>query len=551
MDRELYDNLADPAVSASAVSSTQDVETEKALLSVCMRKKEALDTTINRGITKESFSDERNRLIFEAIATLYIDNGTIDRFNIVDVLEHKGYMTRAGGTQYIFSVADAPAVTSNLESYIKIVKEKCSMRMLMAAFDEFKKSGASGESSTNDIIDLCVGRLTAMREAPEGIGFEALQAILKRNLNEIHAIINGKERESTVLTGFRGLDAMLGGLKPGSLNIIAARPGMGKTSLVINIATNVAVHKRHNVDIFSLEMSKAEIGNRILASRADVTSKELARAKISKEKEEELTRAYRTLAELPIYIDDNSAVNPVKMLSKCKELKSRGQLGLVIVDYLQLMSGSGLSKNASRQEEVANISRSLKIMAKDLQVPIIALAQLSRASEKRSSDRADGSGTPLLSDLRDSGAIEQDADTVLFIDRDYYKKGEETPVQDARLIVAKNRHGETGTVHVKWWAAKTMFFEEDRKYDPVDPTTTGAQSSSSAYTRTVSSDASASDYKFEGEPEPPPFDMDPNAVSSYDDDMPMPQAPDEDSEFANPDNDDFFEGSSSDFPEGF
>ena len=227
---------------------------------------------------------------------------------------------------------------------------------------------------------------------------------------------------------------MLGGLRPGTLNIIAARPGMGKTALVINMATNIAQNYNKNVNIFSLEMSKSEIGNRIFASRTSTSAKTLQRAKIKREDELELGRAYKVLAPLPIYIDDNSNVNPVTMLAKCKELKAEGRLGLVILDYLQLMTMPGKGNNSSRQQEISDISRSLKIMAKELNVPVIALSQLSRGSEKRDDH------TPMLSDLRDSGAIEQDADSVLFIDRnDYYRKGEEMksePVTEAKIIIA-------------------------------------------------------------------------------------------------------------------
>ncbi len=532
MERELYDNLIDPEDNGKKVAPIMDYETEKALLSLCIRKKEALDTTINRGVSKDSFADKRNSLIFEAVVALYINSGSIDRFNVVEHLEHEGHINAAGGTEYVFSVADTPAVMSNIDSYISIVSEKSTRRLFIDMLKGILRDASSPKNDIKDLADLSIGKMMALREAPDETGFEALHTILKRNLNEIHSILNGKQKKSVTYTGFRGLDQMLGGLRPGTLNIIAARPGVGKTSLVINIATNVAVHKNSNVDIFSLEMSKSEVGNRILASRSDVTAKELSRAKISKEKETQLTKVFRELSELPIYIDDTSAVTPVKMYTKCEELKAHGKLGLVIVDYLQLMSGSDKGKNTSRQEEVASISRQLKVMAKDLQVPVIALAQLSRSSEKRNSERGKDA-SPLLSDLRDSGAIEQDADAVIFIDRDYYKKEDDGPVQDAKLIIAKNRHGETGVVRLKWWAEKTLFFEEDRTYDPVDPASTGSQS---AYTRTTSSDASASDYKFDNEPVPPPFE----------EDVPPPEEP-----YSNPANDEYFEDSSTDFPEGF
>ncbi|MBR5740876.1 MAG: replicative DNA helicase [Clostridiales bacterium] len=521
-ERELKDNLATGPAERPSVP-LHDVETEKALLSLCIRNKEALDSAVGKRIVKENFSDKRNALIFEAITKLYMNNGSIDRFNVCEQLEKMGAINSAGGTEYVFAVANTASVASNADSYIESIREKSSMRQVVNTLKDLEKKASSGTNDVNDIIDLAVSRLTPIRENNDGVGFEGLNAILKRNINEIHAISSGKEKVNSVKTGFRGLDAMLGGFRPGTLNIIAARPGMGKTALVINIATNVAVHRNYNVNIFSLEMSKSEIGNRILASRASTTAKELQRAKISPEKEQELAKVFGELSGLPIYIDDNSDVSPVTMLSKCKDLKAKGMLGLVIVDYLQLMTMPGRA-NSSRQQEISDISRSLKVLAKDMGVPVIALSQLSRGSEKRDDH------TPMLSDLRDSGAIEQDADSVIFIDRaDYYKKDEVPEIQDAKLIVAKNRHGETGKVHVKWWGAKTLFFEENRKYDPVDPTTTGQQSS---YTRTTSSEASASDYNFEDEE--PPF------APVSDEDVPV-----------NEENEDFFADSNDSFPDGF
>lgn len=529
MDRELTDNLASGLQPQQ--TPVYDIETEKALLSICIRDKAALDNTVSKRVVADEFSDKRNSLIFEAISKLYLENGKIDRYNICDQLEKDGKLTQAGGTEYVFSVANTSAVKSNMESYISIVKEKSSMRILVDTFTALAAEAKKGTSSVNVIVENAVGKLTAMREAPSGTGFEALQQILKDNINDIHKTITGGTQQKAVNTGFRGLDSMLGGLRPGTLNIVAARPGMGKTALVINIATNIASMTGRNVNIFSLEMSKSEVGNRILASRSDVTVKQLQRANLKPEDEEKLTKAFKQLAELPIYIDDNSSVTPLSMVNQCKNLKAHNRLGVIIVDYLQLMTTNSTNKNESRQNEISNISRSLKILAKDFQVPVIALSQLSRGSERREDH------TPMLSDLRDSGAIEQDADAVIFIDRpDYYKKETDPKaIQDAKLIVAKNRHGETGVSTVKWYGKKTLFFETDKAYDPVDPMTSGAQGGSS-YTRTQSSDASSSDYSFGGEE--PPFAPD---------DIP-PEPP---SEFDNPDNDAFFADSNTGFPEGF
>lgn len=537
MERNLDDNLVEN--NNPAVSSTHDSETEKAVLSLCLRSKDALNDVIISRIGSDDFSDTRHQLIFTAMNDLLMDSQEIDRFTVFEKLEALGKLGAAGGSEYIFQIANGVSVLSSLPTYISILKEKSAKRKLVSTFDEMKSKALRKDSSANDIVAMSVTRLSDLRDSSEDSDFEALSDILKKNINKIVAVAGG-ETEDTYKSYFRKLDAMTGGFRPGTLNILAARPGMGKTALVINIATNVACNAKRPVNIFSLEMSKSEIGNRILATRTDYSAKQLQRASIKLEDTKKLAASYKDLAQLPIYIDDTSDVNPVSMLSKCKELKSQGKLGLVIVDYLQLMSMPDLGKNSSRQNEISAISRSLKILAKEMNVPVIALSQLSRGSERRDDH------TPMLSDLRDSGAIEQDADCVMFINRNsYYKKGEAAPeIDDADIIVAKNRHGEVGPVKVKWWGAKTLFFEEDRKYDPQDPEQSGLVKNESSYTRTKPAGAAASDYNFEDVSNAAPPAMDEPPFDT--DDAPPPEPPPE-----NEDNAAFFDGASNDLPEGF
>ena len=307
--------------------------------------------------------------------------------------------------------------------------------------------------------------MSDIRENPTCGGFETIYDILKRTLQEIVDISKGKKERSVVRTGFHLLDKAIGGLRPGSLIIVAARPAMGKSAFVINIATNTAINYNTHVAFFSLEMSKAEIGNRILASRTDVSTYALQSADIKENDWEQIGKAMSLLTPAPFYIDDRSGINTIEMMAKCRQLKNENKLGLIIVDYLQLMNSAGNRGGGNRQQEISEISRSLKIMAKELQVPVIALSQLSRGAEYREDRR------PLLADLRDSGAIEQDADMVMFIYRDkYYNNStEKPPVEDAEIIIAKNRQGETKTVMVKWWARKTLFFEPDQPGQPGDP----------------------------------------------------------------------------------
>lgn len=519
---EFADNSGEKAI--------KDLDTERALLALCMNKKEGLDAVVLNRIVKEDFADPRHAIIFETISELYINGGKIDRFTLRSHLESKGKLNAAGDSSYLFNVANADGVMSNIDSYIQIIREKSRMRDFVNTLNSLTTKAMSGRSTVNDLVDAGVGKFTEMRGQDDGTGFEDIHSILRKNIEALHEASTNKDGQKAIKSGFRGLDSKLGGFRPGTLNIVAARPGMGKTALVINIAVNVAFARHYPVNIFSLEMSKSEIGNRILACRSNVTGKELQRAKVTAEQEKELWNTVKQLSDLPIYVDDASTVTPGSMRSKCKDLKAKGQLGLIIVDYLQLMS-YGERANSSRQQEVSDISRSLKVLAKELEVPVIALSQLSRGSEKRGEDH-----TPMLSDLRDSGAIEQDADAVVFIDRaDYYKKDEEAPkaIQDAKLIVAKNRHGETGNVPVKWWGARTLFFESDKRYDPQDPQATGTQSKMS----------SSANYSYESpeeqmaEPAPaeePPFDM-------REDDIPP----------ENPDNEEFFADSNAGFPDDF
>lgn len=355
-----------------------------------------------------------------------------------------------------------------------------------------------------------------LKSTGETKGFEALSEILKTTMKEMSEELKPGHDSKQVKLGFPRLDEMLsGGLKPGSLNILAARPSMGKSALAINMAANVAASNKP-VAIFSLEMSKQEIAKRFMsASMNKPLTKILYSHKMTNDDKREIDNAVVKLSDYPVFIDDNSDTNPATMKSKLTELRSKPETtpALVIVDYLQLMNMPGYGKR-SRNEEVTAISRSLKILAKEFEVPIIALSQLSRGAAQRDDH------TPQLSDLRDSGAIEQDADTVMFIDRpDYYKKnddaapkngdgdGNEAPkpqetdndnvVKDAYIYLSKNRQGRTGRDKVCWIARKTLFYEYDKnRPDPDD--------GGSAYTRTQSSDSSAASYEFEpDEPETP------------------------------------------------
>ena len=508
-DPGYMDNLIDGADQGQ----NDTVDIEMALLSLCMRKDKAMLEAVENKLVKEDFTDPRNELIYGIIIDMFLNNASIDRFTVTNELERRGELERAGGLRYIYKVGETTAVTSNIREYISAIREKSDKNKLVTSLDNIRSMAVSGEKKTSEVVDYAVSEISMLKGTGETKGFESLSEILKVTMVEMSEELKPGHDSKQVKLGFPRLDEMLsGGLKPGSLNILAARPSMGKSALAINMAANVAACNKP-VAIFSLEMSKQEIAKRFMsASMNKPLHKILYSHKMTNEDKREIDSAVVKLSDYPVYIDDNSDTNPATMKSKLTELRSKPETtpALVIVDYLQLMNMPGYGKR-SRNEEVTAISRSLKILAKEFEVPIIALSQLSRGAAQRDDH------TPQLSDLRDSGAIEQDADTVMFIDRpDYYKKnddaapkngdGEEAPkpqetdndnvVKDAYIYLSKNRQGRTGRDKVCWIARKTLFYEFDKNRPDPDE--------DSPYTRTQSSENSAASYDFgPEEPEEP------------------------------------------------
>ena len=530
-ERDLNDNLA----GGEQTPSLNALEAEKNVLALCMRNKEALESSVMKALVAGDFVDPKHGLIFDAISNLYLENSTVNRFTVCEKLTSDGKLDKAGGDNYVFNVANNNCVMSALDSYVEVVLKNAQSRKLIATLTDLQKRAIKREGSVNDIVDMGVSQLNNLKVKDDETGFETLGTILKRNIADLREASFGNGERKAVKTGFSYLDQITGGFKPGTVNIIAARPGMGKTALVLNIATNVAKFYSKKVAIFSLEMSKSELANRILASQSQTNYKSIERANITHEELADLTETLGRISSMPIYIDEKTNTNPMDIMTKCKELQSKGQIGLVIIDYLQLLTMPGRAAS-SRQQEISDISRSLKVLAKELEVPVIALSQLNRGTE----NREDTDHIPGLADLRDSGAIEQDADCVIFIHRpSYYTKkkdaAEKPKIEDAQLIVAKNRHGETDTAYVKWYGAKTLFFEPNRKDDPKDPM-------ENAYTRTAPADQSSADYKFEDADEPPfPSEDDVPMDTGYEEDVPDMSA-----------NEEFFSDEvHDDLPEGF
>jgi replicative DNA helicase len=439
-------------------------QAEQSVLGCAMSGERPL-SEITAMLKAEDFYRPDHRLIYEAIGELYLNSKPVDIITVSDLLAMKGQLEQSGGLSYISSLPDQAPVVANAGHYADLVRQKSILRRLIGAMDEV--SGLCfGETENADLLlDIAARRIYEIRENRDSTGFESLKDIMGRTVNELAALTRGKPRERHVLTGFYSLDKILGGLRPGGLVIVAARPSMGKSALALNIAQKASTLYNVPAAVFSLEMSKEEIGNRMLSTQSLVNSKALMTGELQSDDWDKIARALPSLYAAPVFIDDRSGTSVMEMMAKCRQLKLENRLGLVIIDYLQLMGGTGQSRAESRQQEISEISRSLKIMAKELAVPIIALSQLSRACEMRADKK------PLLSDLRDSGAIEQDADVVIFLFREKYYDTERVQMEteDAEIIIAKNRQGGTGSIHLGWWPKYTMFFEKEDGRVPTEP----------------------------------------------------------------------------------
>ncbi|MCQ2482034.1 MAG: replicative DNA helicase [Clostridia bacterium] len=589
MDRDLSDNLIEgaPDVANGGRALPSDINSERAILSLCLRNAANLGVVIN-SLKAEDFCDTRNSIIFEVMAEMYLKGEALDIVAVSSELERKGKTNQTGGIQYLNEIYSAVTVSSNMKTYVQNVKSKSSSRKLITFVNGILNYAYDNKNSASDLIDSAVSGLSKMRETGSK-GFTLLANQLGENLKELHQIATGEKKITTIKTGFKGLDHHLGGLKGGALYIIAARPGMGKTSLALNIATNVAINYHKTVCFFSLEMSKAELANKILITNSSVDAKKIQRSQTTPAEERLLQDAYVSLAKVPFYIDDDTQTNPFTMKSKLEQQRANGKVDLVVVDYLGLMTMPNQGKNSSRQQEVADIARNLKLLAMDMQIPVIALSQLSRGAEQREDH------TPMLSDLRDSGAIEQDADSVIFIDRDdyYHNKNEKSSKNNnsgdnsesegstksnvmlvdghaalpAKIIVAKNRAGSTGTCKVLWIPDKTLFLDPPSNENSEMPA--GYTSKVSSYTRTVDGDAAAGNYNFEEPaymppPEPEYIPNDNDVPPPYEDSIPpfeedihhadeRVQAPSsaDSGEVSNEENQEFFSDFHTDLPPDF
>lgn len=434
----------------------QNVEAEQAVLGAMMLDHNAVIAAMEK-LTPNDFYREVHRTIFEAMEHLHHENKEIDVITLPEELRRMKKLDDIGGIEYILSLPNLVATAANIEYHANIVAEKALARNLITTCTDLTAAAYDGEKEPEDLLDDAERKILQLSENKNRGDFSPVGAVVEETLDKITKLYENKAGLTGLPTGFRDLDRMTSGLQPSDLILVAARPSMGKTAFTLNIAQNVGVRQHKTVAFFSLEMSQEQLVQRILCQISHIDSQKLRTGQLNSDEEwTRLTDACDKLYQAPIYIDDTPGISVAEMRSKARRLKSEHGLDLIVVDYLQLMQG----RNAeSRQQEISEISRSLKALARELKVPLIALSQLSRSVESRQDKR------PMLSDLRESGALEQDADIVSFLYReDYYDK--ETENQHiTEVILAKHRNGPVGSIKLYFKGEYTLFLNLDTTHE--------------------------------------------------------------------------------------
>ena len=432
-----------------------DIEAEQAVIGSMLTDREAVFAAIE-ALKEDDFYREDNKIIYSAILNLYNRGEPIDVITLKSELSAMGKLEAVGGLEYIVELPEKVPTTSNVDQYIKIVEEKSLLRNLLKTANDIITLGYDPTQDVEAIIDNSEKKIFEVMQKKNQKGYSSIKDILVDTFTELEQLYNRKQHVTGVPTGFADLDMKTAGLHNSDLILVAARPAMGKSAFALNIATNAALKANIPVVIFSLEMSKEQMVNRILCSDAMVDSNKVRTGTLEEEDLAKLAEASGVLSEANIYVDDTPGISIMEIRAKCRKMKLEKDIGLVVIDYLQLVQGSG-KRGASREQEIAEISRSLKILAKEIKVPVIALSQLSRAPELRTDHR------PILSDLRESGSIEQDADIVMFLYRDDYYNENSEKKDTAEVIIAKRRAGPTGTVELLWLGNYTKFVSKYRE----------------------------------------------------------------------------------------
>ena len=425
-------------------------EAEQAVLGSMLSSVPAVNKAFEKKLTAEHFYKNAHTLIFSAMAKLNKDNEPIDTVSVVDLLTKSKDLDKVGGAYYISGLIEVVPTTAHVDRYIKIVIEKSVLRNLIYLANDISKEAYDDSQEVDDILETVQKSIFSITQDALQKDFEEIDPVLIKTFDKIDKIASHKGTVIGVPSGFHELDQKTTGFQDGDLIIIAGRPGMGKTSFALNMMRNAAIDSKKKIGFFSLEMANEQLAMRLLCSEARVDSNLVRRGDLPKSQYKNLSLAVGPLSKSDIYLDDTPALSILELRAKARRLKNDVNLDMIIVDYLQLMQGpKGVE---SRQQEIATISRSMKALAKELEIPIVALSQLSRAVEQRT-----GSKKPQLSDLRESGAIEQDADVVIFLYRDEVYNKDADNEGMAEIIVAKQRNGPTGTVEAAFISRYTRF----------------------------------------------------------------------------------------------
>ncbi len=430
------------------------VESEQSILGAILLDKDAM-ITVSETIKSDDFYKEAHKIIYECMLKLNNKNEPIDLITLTEELRKEGYLSDVGGISYITSLSTVVPTTSNVKYYADIVKEKSVLRKLIKASNDIISLGYNGSTKIEDVLESAEKKIFDIsQEKASGDDFKSINSVLIDTYDMIEHLYNNKTEVTGITTGFKDLNKKINGLQRSDLLLIAARPAMGKTAFSLNLVQNAALEGNASVAVFSLEMSKEQLVQRMLSSQSAVELSKIKTGTINEHDWPRILEAMSVLSSTKIHIDDTPGIKISELRSKCRKLKMEKGLDLILIDYLQLMEGEG--NNESRQQEISKISRSLKVIAKELDCPVVALSQLSRAPEQRADHR------PMLSDLRESGAIEQDADIVMFLYRDEYYHPDSEKKNIGEVIISKNRHGETGAVELVWLGEIQKFANKNR-----------------------------------------------------------------------------------------
>jgi replicative DNA helicase len=433
----------------------QNIEAEQAVLGAILLDSEALITAMER-VKSEDFYKGIHQRIFEAMNELAEEDQPVDLVTLTARLQDKQQLEDIGGVSYLAELANAVPTAANIDYYAQIVEEKSMLRRLIRTATHIVSNGYASSDDVGDMLSDAESRILEISQRRSSSGFVSIRSVLMEVFEKVEHLFTNKGGTTGIPSGFTDLDRMTSGFQRSDLIIVAARPSVGKTAFALNIAQNVGVRAKETVAIFSLEMGAAQLVQRMICAEANVDAQRMRTGYLEGDDWEKLTMAIGSLSEASIYIDDSPSITVTEIRAKCRRLKKEKGLGMILIDYLQLIHGRG--KGDNRQQEVSEISRTLKQIARELGVPVIALSQLSRGVEQRQDKR------PMMSDLRESGSIEQDADIVAFLYRDDYYDKESEKKNIIEIIIAKQRNGPVGTVELAFLKNYNKFVSLDRNH---------------------------------------------------------------------------------------